>query len=143
MGIKGPIPNRSDDLSRARDAHRGGKTITKGTARPASIPDPDPDWHPIALMMWEAAQESGQQDFYQSTDWVVLFSLLDDLSHYKRTNMRNGNIMATIYSVLGSLLFTEGDRRRVQVELDAADDSEEEAVVAQIDQYRNRLKAVA
>lgn len=44
--------------------------MTKGQSRPATIPQPDPDWHPIALMLWNAALESGQADFYESSDAI-------------------------------------------------------------------------
>jgi hypothetical protein len=56
MGQRGPVPNRSEDLSRDRDANRGDRPpISKGQSRPASVPDPDPEWHRVARMLWDAA----------------------------------------------------------------------------------------
>lgn len=139
MGDRGPIPNRSGDYSRADNEHRAGRPdVTKGEAKPATIPEPDPDWHPIARMLWDAALESGQSDFYQSTDWVFLYSVCEDLTHYKSWDgKRNGQLLSTIYSALSELLITEGARRRVRIELEVP--STEVAEVVDMDERRRRL----
>ena len=31
--------------------------VTKGMSRPATIPEPDQTWHPIARMLWDATLE--------------------------------------------------------------------------------------
>ena len=50
-------------------------------------------------------------------------------------------MLATIMSAMSSLLVTEGDRRRVQIELARpnADDSEENTKVAVMDKWRQKL----
>src|SRR5690348_13422300 len=101
MGARGPIPNRDADLARDR-SRKGGDHVptTKGVSRPATIPDPDPEWHPIAAQLWWALLESGQADFYQSSDWALAFSICDDLSYYKRGTKRSGQMLQTIYSAM-------------------------------------------
>jgi hypothetical protein len=129
MGARGPVPNHSDDLARDR-SRKGGEVqaITKGIARDTVVPEPDEDWHPIARMLWDSLAESGQSDFYQQSDWAFAFSLCDDLSFYKRPfttkdgdeyHKRSGQMLQTIYSAMERLLVTEGDRRRVRIELDS------------------------
>lgn len=144
MGVRGPVPNRSDDLSRPRE-RRGGehaKPITKGVSRAASIPDHDPDWHPIAIQLWLALIESGQSDFYESSDWAFAFSVCDDLSYYKNGVKRSGQMLQSIYSAMERLLVTEGDRRRVSIELQDPPDESNSASVTAINDYKAGLGLV-
>ena len=142
MGARGPIPNSSRDLSRERDANRGDRgPITVGTRRPVVIPEPDKDWHPIAIRLYEAARNSGQADFYQESDWAILWSLCEDLSMYKKPLInrdgeeyykRSGQMLQTIMSGLTTLLLTEGDRRRVRLELMEPEERDEDAEVIKL-----------
>jgi hypothetical protein len=118
--MPGPVPDREGNLARPRS--RKGKEyateVTRGVALPTEPPDPDPEWHPIALMLWEGALSSGQASFYQNSDYAMLYSLCDDISYIKKRGQRSAQMLATVYSAMTSLLITEGDRRRVRVELD-------------------------
>jgi hypothetical protein len=137
---RGPVPNRSEDLARPRE--RKGRDIvpvTKGVARPTAVPDADPDWHPIARQLWDALDASGQADFYQQSDWALAYSLCDDLSYYKNSTKRSGQMLQTIYSAMERLLVAEGDRRRVRIELNEPDDESTPASVVAIESYRREL----
>jgi hypothetical protein len=138
--MPGPVPNREADLARPRE--RKGKDempVTRGEARPVTIPDPDAAWHPIAGRLWTALTESGQADFYQSSDWAFAYSLCEDLSHYKKSVKRSGQMLQTIYSAMERLLVTEADRRRVRIELHDPDDDAEPAAVLAIADYKRDL----
>lgn len=141
--MPGPIPNRSADLARPRE-RKGGKfktdVVTKGTALPVVIPDIDPNWHPIAIQLWESMAVSGQSAYYQQSDWAMLYSLCDDLSYVKnQTYKRSGQMLQVIYTTLSSLLVTEGDRRRLRIELEEPEEDQEEASVTAINKYKARL----
>lgn len=141
--MPGPIPNRSDDLARPRE--RKGRDIvpvTKGKARPVTIPDPDEAWHPIAAMLWEGLTTSGQADYYQDSDWAIAYALCDDLSHYKMQGRRSAQMAQVIYSTLSNLLVTEGDRRRARLELSPDEPEQDGPEVAVMDEYRRGLSAV-
>lgn len=141
MGVRGPVPNRSDDLSRDRDSNRSERApITKGMSRAASVPEPDPEWHPIARMIWDSAIESGQADFYESSDYAFLFSICDDMSEYKRSAKRSAMMFAALNQAFETLLITEGARRRARIELQ--DDVQEEAEVVDMDERRRRIGLV-
>jgi hypothetical protein len=146
MGQRGPVPNRSEDLSRDRDSDRGDRApISRGQSRPAIIPDPDPEWHRVASMLWTAALASGQSDFYQSSDYAYLYHVCDELSAYKGAEGRRAHsamMFAALNQAMTVLLLTEGDRRRVRIELQDEDNSEDDAVVSQMDDYRQGLRAV-
>ena len=105
-------------------------------------------------MLWEAAGSSGMADYYQNSDWALLYSLLDDLNDQKRSAEReykdergqisygrvNGQVLAVIYSTMTTLGFTEGDRRRMRVELTAPDTEDKNADVTAINEYKRMLK---
>lgn len=116
-----PAPKRTEELQRPRE--RAGvrrDPITKGELRELDLErfQPDPDWHPIARMLWDGAMTSGQADWYQNSDLAVLYSVCEDMSMYKDSKYkRSGQMLQTIMSTLGDLMMTEGDRRRVRLEL--------------------------
>lgn len=138
--MPGPVPNRSDDLARPR-SRKGGdqQPVTQGILRDVGTPlDPDPGWHPIAVELYEALGRSGQCDFYQDSDWAFAWSVCDDLSYAKRSGKRSGQLLQTIYSAMERLLVTEGDRRRVRLEL-TAPAQEDNAALYAIDDYKKAL----
>ena len=149
--MPGPVPHREDDLARPRERRGSGQVpVTKGVLRPVRIPDPDPEWHSIARMLWDGCVESGQSDFYQQSDWAFLFSICEDLSMYKRPmvtkdgveyHKRSGQMLQTIYTALDRLLVTEGDRRRVRIELTEPSPEGDPASVTAIADYKARLSA--
>ena len=123
------VPNRSNDLARPRERKgaAAAKPITKGVARKVSNWDPDPEWDVIARMLWEGALRSGQSDFYQDSDWAVLYWLCDNVTHYQKTKRRSAQMFAALQSAMSTLLLTEGDRRRVQIELEKPQEAGDEA----------------
>lgn len=147
--MPGPVPNRSNDLARPRE--RKGKEIvpvTKGEARPVKIPRADSTWHPIAKMLWDGLKTSGQADFYQNSDWAFAYSLCEDLSIYKKPlinrdgeeyHKRSGQMLQTIYSAMERLLITEGDRRRVRIELHEPVEDGPSASDEAVAEYRRAL----
>ena len=138
--MPGPVPNREADLARPRERKGSDiQPVTRGELRAVTVPDGDPDWHPIAIRLYRALRTSGQADFYQNSDWALAYSLCEDLSHYKRSTKRSGQMLQTIYSAFERLLVAEGDRRRVRIELHAPEDGAEPAAVLAIADYRRDL----
>lgn len=139
--MPGPVPNRSDDLARPRE--RKGKDIvpvTKGELLPVNdVPEADPEWHEIAQMLYNSLFESGQKSFYQKSDWILAWSLCEDLSTYKKSGKRSGQMLQTIYSTMTDLLVTEGARRRVRVELTEPPAEEDAAAVLMLAEYQQGL----
>lgn len=156
LGKPGKVPNRSEDLARPRERKGGDvQPITNGIMRPVRIPRADPEWHPIAKMLWDSLKKSGQSDFYQQSDWAFAYSLCEDLSHYKSgsksidratrelyNKSRSGQMLQSIYSAMERLLVTEGDRRRVRIELQRPEEETTSAAVVAINDYKARLGVV-
>ncbi|KQX36996.1 hypothetical protein ASD97_10050 [Streptomyces sp. Root63] len=143
MGNRGPVPNREDDLARPR-SRKGTdqQSVTKGEMKPVKVPNADREWHPIARRLWDSLKSSGQADFYQNSDWAFAYSLCEDLSHYKKSGKRSGQMLQTIYSAFERLLVAEGDRRRVRIELSEPEDEQDSAAVVAIADYKKELGLV-
>lgn len=142
MGQRGPVPNRSEDLARprSRKGQEHSQEITNGTLLPVEWPEPDPGWHQLAIDIYEGCRVSGQAALYQQSDIAILASLCDDLSYAKRSGKRSGQLLQTIYSGMERLLVTEGDRRRVRVELQAPPDNTDSASVLVLAEYQEGLE---
>ncbi|MEV4642762.1 hypothetical protein AB0J80_36015 [Actinoplanes sp. NPDC049548] len=103
-------------------------------------PPADPEWHALARDIYLGCKNSGQADFYQQSDIAILRSLMDDLSVAKRNpGQRSGQLLQTLYSTLSNLLVTEGDRRRVRIELNEPEEEATPASVSVLADYREQL----
>lgn len=135
--MPGPVPKREDERRR-RNKPEGGE-VSKGEMRKVRVPQGDPDWHPIAKRLYDSLRTSGQADWYQNSDWNFAYSLCEDLSYYKKSGKRSGQMLQTIYSAMERLLVTEADRRRARIELTQAEEKTELASVAALAEYREVL----
>lgn len=135
----GPIPKRKEDLHGNRSKEElTGATVTKvsATAKAVTIPHApkqakkgEPDlpgqWHPTAYRIWESAKRSPyHKQYFQDTDWAVLFHCMEELTAYKRKGSSNGQILQSINNQLAELMLTEGARRRLGVEIDTAEEED-------------------
>ncbi len=85
-------------------------------------------------------EKSGQSKFYEPSEWALAYSLMDDLSYYKHMSKRSGQMLASIYSAMTSLLITEGERRRVQIEISRPTrDQLESPGVTEMKKWQERL----
>jgi hypothetical protein len=105
--------------------------VTKPAAgSTVTIPEPDDEWHPAAGVWYSSLAESGQSAFYTSSDWATAWMVAEQISReFKPKPMRIGDEtvlveapvtgagMAAFLRACAVLLVTEGDRRRVAMEL--------------------------
>lgn len=140
VGVKGPVPKRSEDRHR-RNSPEPSRIVVSGGAAPQ--PEGDPLWCPAAQRLWRAWGESGQSRFFQASDWAFAQFLCDELTYYLSFKRHNGQILAQIMSGLSSLLTTEGDRRRVQVELVAEDPKAGSGSVEVMAEWKSRLSRMS
>ena len=156
MGVHGPIPRTENELARPRERKGSDEQATlHGERRPVTWQlGADPEWHPIATMLYESAMTSGQTDFWQDTDWAIFYSLCEDISYYKSPSKatavnrktgetseydkpRSGQMLQSIMSNLASLLLTEGERRRVRMELQKPPEQKADLKVVAMSKYRD------
>lgn len=115
-GAGGPVPKRS---AQRRRVNKPAVPITTGAARPVVRPEPDPDWHPLAGDWYCSLGTSGQQDFFQDSDWQTARVWAQVLSNQLNAGARMSAVMMQSWSSAnGELLATEGSRRRMRLELE-------------------------
>lgn len=152
MGDRGPLPNKDSDLARSR-SRKGAEAqpaATMGVLRDVTIPDPDPEWGPVAHMLYESIKTSGIADFYQDSDWAFAFFVISEIDVYRRkgvnketgeeypTHRPSGQMFAALAGAMTALGLTEGDRRRMRIELEKPKE-EHDAQLYAIDSYKADL----
>jgi len=94
----------------------------------------------LGRRIWKAAQESGQNQFYEATDWAAIEILVHSVDAYVK--QPRAGMLASITSLMTSLLFTEGDRRRARLELERGGAPEEVMEdAADFSEYHRRLQS--
>lgn len=139
MGARGPVPKRSDQRRRANKPEV--PIATAAGAAKVPVPVADEAWHPIARDYFEALRGSGQSAFYEPSDWAHAFLLCEAMSRMLSASRFSAQLFAAVDSASTRLMVTEGDRRRLRVELarEAAADPDEEAAAATVTDLRSRL----
>lgn len=89
---------------------------------PAKPPAAKKDWHKDARRLYQAAKKATAINrFYQPTDWAVLHFIMWEQTHALDKGVRSGKLENTFDSILSNLMLTEGTRRRLDLELGAAE----------------------
>lgn len=133
--MPGPPPKRSEQRRRTNQPEMA---VTKAPAGEIVMPDADPDWHPYAAAWFASLGKSGQSVFYEQSDWETARIATDLISRQLHRENPSAVAVQTWVSMAASLLATEGDRRRLRLELQRAKPTEDEADVSELDEYRRR-----
>lgn len=140
--MPGPIPKRSEQRRRRNEPAGGPATRARGAAR-VVVPPADTEWHPIARGLFESLAESGQSQFYEPSDWERARLAAELTSRALGQSRPPAQLFSVIDDMWGSLLTTEGDRRRLRLELErSADDGDDELAAAR-DARMERYRKVA
>jgi hypothetical protein len=140
MGTRGPVPARSDQRRRRNKPAVTVVTAAAGTPpqRPR-IPRADPEWHPLAKDMYNSLRRSGQSAFFEPSDWQTARLAAEATSRLLLADKLSAMLMAAIDGMWQRLLMTEGDRRRLGIELEKPRaDEDAEAAVSVLDDFRRR-----
>jgi hypothetical protein len=138
--MPGPVPKRSDERRRRNKSPEG--EITKPPAgAPFTPPEADDFWHPIAQEWFVSLGLSGQSALYQVSDWATARYVAEAMSRNLQAGRFSAQLFAAVMGATTSLLATEGDRRRLRVELQrsVAVDRDEEAADATVRELQTRL----
>jgi hypothetical protein len=112
MGARGPIPKRSEDRRRR---NRADVHVAEAFG-PVEVPQPDPSWHQLAASWYASLRESGQVAYFEPSDWAAAQLLAHEMSRMLQSRP-SANLFAAIWSGMGDLLTTEGERRRFRIEV--------------------------
>lgn len=140
MGARGPIGKRSEERMGHRSKEEKAEVTKAPGALVVAVPAPDELWHPIALRWYEALAESGQSRFFEPSDWAAAQYAAEAMSRNLNAGQRfSAQLFAAIWSAMNDLLTTEGDRRRVRMELQRPQPRDGNEGVTVLDDYRATL----
>jgi len=154
--MPGPVPKRADERRRANKPAPGEEITHAPAAAKVVIPRGDNSWHKVARMWFSSLAKSGQHRFYEPSDWATAYLIAESISRDLSPQVvgfteREGAIMGTIplkgaslsayLKAMSSLMVTEGDRRRLRVELqrEVAVDEDELASVTAMASFQSKL----
>lgn len=137
--MPGPVPKRSSE--RRRENKPEIEIVSAPGSEPVDWPDADPDWHEIARDWFLSLKLSGQAAFYEPSDVARARYVANAMSKNLHQGQFSSMLFAAVNTAAGELLDTEGSRRRLRVELAkaVAEDPEQSAAVASLDEARSRL----
>lgn len=137
-GARGPVPNRSDQRRRRNK-------VDIDADQPVAVAEklgPEcPDYlDGLARRFFESLRTSGQAVYYTASDWAVAELAAQSIARFEERG--SSNMLAAISSLLSQLAATEGDRRRLRIELqrEAEPDAEQQAAVTSMADRRARMR---
>lgn len=144
LGSGGPVPKPA--AQRRRKPRPSDNTTTVQVA-PAGDPTaliermPSDEWHPIAKEWFTSLGRSGQAAFFEPSDWALARFGAMLMSEVAMSDRPSAQMVVSILQITSSLLSTEGDRRRLRLELARGPqiDADEVASVSAMDDYRRAL----
>ena len=148
-GTRGPIPKRTEERRRQNKPETPLDTVD--AVGPVEIPPANPRWHAVAKRIYESLRSSGQSKFYEASDWAAAYLLAESLSRdlkpqaigislitgriVRATQPLKGASLAAYLKGFAALGVTEGDRRRMDIEIDRKP-APKLASVSVMDEYR-------
>lgn len=151
MGLRGPVPKRSDERAghRAKADHPDQVRLSRRVPIPAAARD----WHPQAARWYRSLRTSGQVRFFEPSDWAEAHLLADlltrELTAEKVVTLPDGGqavvkvppralMTKTILAAMNELGTTESARRRMRIEVDRHQGGEVvDDKVTVLDDYRS------
>lgn len=135
--MRGPVPKRENQRRRQNKTHI--ERAAAGSSTPVEPPALRPGIHPLAQRWYESLALSGQSVFYEPSDWMMAQVIAEAIEAYAID--RKGSTLAGIMAGASNLLVTEGDRRRLRLELDRGEtvDHDEQRAVASVADIRAKL----
>ena len=146
MGTRGPVPKRESERTRRNLKSEDGLELKRGTAYGVPrFPDPPEHWRDEVKDWWASLPQSGMFAFFESTD-VAQARIIGDALHefYSRPpGSRSWQMIDTVLKHSAALGTTEGERRRIRIELEPAAPEEKSASQKAKDRWKNNLSQPA
>jgi hypothetical protein len=139
-GFNGPIPKRDDQrIRRNQPEVQTDKVEMIGEVEIPDLGLPDP--HHLISDFYASLALSGQARYYEPSDWQFARITLHFLDKLLKSSKPSGQMLATITTSLSNLMVSEGDRRRLRMEVErnkgAGDSGENVVDIAEM--FRRRL----
>jgi hypothetical protein len=162
VASRGPVPKRTENrIKRGRRADGLDITTAPGAENiemplpPEGGPD---DWDDIVYEWYFSLAESGMARFYEPSDWMVAYITADWLNQLRKPQYvtmqtvgpnttepyflrrpMSGSDMGAFLRVCANLGLTEGDRRRMRIELTHVEPEQPEQTPGDLETERAEL----
>lgn len=147
MAMKsGPIPKRSEERTRRNKLDESGLELKKGNAFGVeAIPPAREDWPDEVHQWYKALAESGMSTYYEMSDWAQALIIGDALAEFysRDPGRRSWQMVDTVLKHMATLGTTEGERRRMRIELEPASVPEKSAAEKAKDRWKKDLSKPA
>lgn len=115
-----PTPKRSSQRRRNNSPKADTVNMTGSVDVPElGLDDP----HPLVVDLYESLKVSGQVQWYEPSDWQRARITCHLLSDQLKSGRPSSTMYQTIQGDLAALMTAEGDRRRLRMEIERADQS--------------------
>jgi hypothetical protein len=118
MGERGPIPKREEErVRRNKTGEDGRETETVTMVGKVEVPKVE-FVTPVVQQLWASLPLSGQAKYYEPSDWsyaVLTLNILDNV--LADGKVPSAMMLASVDGMMKSLLLTEGERRRMRLEV--------------------------
>lgn len=153
--MPGPVPKRA--AARRRRNKPEVPTDTAEAGGEFVPPRANSKWHPVAKAWFNSLAGSGQSRFYEPSDWALALLIGESISRDLKPQFvavtKDGDVvkealpikgasLAAYLKAMTALLATEGDRRRLRLELEqkgATPGEREDPKVKRMSEYRGRF----
>lgn len=141
MGSRGPIPKRSNERTRRHKAGKDGIEIKKGEALEWEWVEANEEWPDYVQEYYNAFQQSGMKMYFQQTDVRQLYLACEMMAQQFNTGRPSAMMIAEAFKLLDGLGATEGERRRMKIELEKYVEPEDDSGkrMAQVTNINDRL----
>lgn len=139
MGTRGPIPSRDDQRVRRNKPEVPTDTVTAIGAVPVPDLNLGDKLHPLVTDIYESLRNSAQAKYYEPSDWQYARLVMWELNTHLMNSRPSAVYLASINTMLSNLLMTEGDRRRVRIEIERQPTGPTATVTSIADVYKERL----
>ena len=117
MGVRGPVPKRSDERVRRNKPDVAVEKVSAiGAVVVPELGFEDP--HSLTVDLYRSLGESAQARYYEPSDYQVARAILHFLDLEFKKGRPSAQMVATVFSQLTDLLVSEGARRRVRLEVE-------------------------
>jgi hypothetical protein len=140
MGERGPVPKRSDERIRRNATEVPVEKLEViGSVQVPELGIDDP--HPFIVDFYQSLIDSAQSRYYEPSDWQYARWLCFAMNDYISGRKPSAVMFQSINAALSDLLITEGERRRVRLEIERGQngDTEGGTVTSFEDYMRKRL----
>lgn len=138
--FSGPIPKHSSERLRTNKDVVPIETISVvGMVEQPELGMSDP--HPLTESLYYSLSQSAQSKYYEPSDWEFARYTMHFVDRILKSSQPSAVMLASINTMLTNLLVTEGDRRRVRIEVERENTMGQLVDVAEV--FRQRAQANA